>query len=257
MSGTSRGKHHTLVCFQPSSNGYGNGSPSARASAVGTSFQSKGTRSPQTPTQVSSNVSNNHKSSVLLATAVVLVQGEDGVCVPTRALLDSGSECNFMTEKLARQLNVQRHHVDVKVNGIGQANIQVKGRTTVTIKSRVTDFSRRMEFLLLPKVTANLPTTNVDTTGWELPDGVRLADPSFFTSQAIDLVLGIQHFFTFYKNGDEVLLGKGLPTLTESVFGWVVSGCVDRPCNNYRIVCNTAVDMKEKRSRLPMNCSTG
>ncbi|XP_062541423.1 uncharacterized protein LOC134209453 [Armigeres subalbatus] len=110
-------------------------------------------------------------------------------------------------------------------------------------------FSRKMEFLLLPKVTANLPIANVDMAGWEVPAGVELADPAFFTSKAVDLVLGIQHFFTFFNNGNEVSLGEGFPTLTESVFGWVVSGCVNGLHSNHRISCNMPVSLEELLTR--------
>ncbi|XP_062541586.1 uncharacterized protein LOC134209605 [Armigeres subalbatus] len=187
-----RGKYHTLVCSLTPSNGSRNGSPTLRAPAASRSTHSeRPTTQGGTPAQVSSNVTGTKVSSILLATAVILVEGNNGVRVPARALLDSGSECNFMTEKLAQQLKVQRQRAVVEVCGIGQANMKV----TSTIWSRVTGFSRRLEFLLLPKVTANLPTTNVDVTGWEFPEGLKLADPTFFRSEAIDLVLGINNFF--------------------------------------------------------------
>lgn len=104
-----------------------------------------------------------------------------------------------------------------------------------------------MDFLLLPNVTANLPMTNVDITGWQFPDHVQLADPAFFESKTVDLVLGIQHFFTFFNTGEEASLGDGLPTLTESVFGWVVSGCVEETHNSDNVTCNIAVGLKQYR----------
>ncbi|XP_062703992.1 uncharacterized protein LOC134286395 [Aedes albopictus] len=243
-----KGKHHTLVCFRPTSNEDRDESSVARTSAAGSSIQS-----PEEPQEssslVSSNVSGNRMSSVLLATAIVLVEDEDGNRVPARALLDSGSECNFMTENLSQQLKVQRQRSDISVFGIGQASMKVKQKVIVTITSRVSGFSRRMEFLLLPKVTANLPIVNVDMAGWEVPAGVELADPAFFTSKTIDLVLGIQHFFAFFNTGNQVLLGGGLPSLNESVFGWVVSGCIDKPNNNHHITCNMAIGLEELLTR--------
>lgn len=55
---------------------------------------------------------------MLLATAVVMIEGDNGVRVPARALLDSGSECNFMADRLAQQLKLQRHRSDVLVYGV-------------------------------------------------------------------------------------------------------------------------------------------
>nr|XP_029730508.1 uncharacterized protein LOC109401327 [Aedes albopictus] len=146
-----------------------------------------------------------------------------------------------MTENLCQQLNIQRRRSDISVLGIGQANTQVKHKVTARIKSRVSKFARDMEFLILPKVTADLPTTNIQTACWEIPKGVELADPAFFKSKAVDMVLGIQYFFAFFKTGNEIDLGNGLPMLTESVFGWVVSGLVNVERPNSTLSCNMAV----------------
>ncbi|XP_062557587.1 uncharacterized protein LOC134222460 [Armigeres subalbatus] len=81
-----------------------------------------------------------------------------------------------------------------------------------------------MEFLVLPKVTVDLPTTTISTEGWTLPDGIQLADPSFFQSKEVDIVLGIEAFFEFFETGRRISIGTELPSLTESVFGWVVCG---------------------------------
>ncbi|XP_055632402.1 uncharacterized protein LOC129772899 [Toxorhynchites rutilus septentrionalis] len=100
-----------------------------------------------------------------------------------------------------------------------------------------------MEFLLLPRVTGNLPSTDINTIKWKIPQGVNLADPAFDTSTSVDLILGIQHFFAFFIPGREVQLGEGLPKLSESVFGWVVTGTVvSAGVSSYR--CNVASTVK-------------
>ncbi|XP_038106691.1 uncharacterized protein LOC119766301 [Culex quinquefasciatus] len=240
-------KHHTLVCFKPKrsdrpksmSSGQDNNRGGNNGPNGGSSYQAAQS-STQTET-VTSNVAAHRTSTVLLATAVVLVEDDEGVKFPARALLDSGSECNFMTERLCQRLKVQRKRSNVAVYGIGQANTKVKHKIQATIKSRVTGFSRRMEFLLLPKVTANLPTSDVSVAGWEFPPDVELADPAFFNSKTVDIVLGIHHFFAFFNSGKELELGVGLPTLTETVFGWIVTGNVENQDSNSVTQCNVAV----------------
>ncbi|XP_055543240.1 uncharacterized protein LOC129728804 [Wyeomyia smithii] len=197
-------RHHTLVCFRAESNHAAKervGKDSGTTKDVFTQAASTSV------TQVSANVSGHRISSVLLATAVVLVEDDQGFRFPARALLVSGSECNFMTVGLAQKMKLKCRRSDVAVCGIGESTSRVKQTTNTTIKSRVSEFSRRTEFLLLPKVTANLPTTNVNLAGWKIPTGVELANPAFFVSKAVDLVLGIQHFFAFFNTGNEVRLG--------------------------------------------------
>ncbi|XP_062713603.1 uncharacterized protein LOC134290470 [Aedes albopictus] len=240
-----KAKHHTMVCFRSDKSDGAKGSSSHNSQAESINAATVDRRTNPTTSmateEVSSNTALQRSSSVLLATAIVLVQNDKGISFPARALLDSGSECNFMTESLCQRLNIQRRRSDVSVLGIGQTNTRVKHKVMTTIKSRVSEFSRDMEFLILPRVTADLPTTSIQRACWEIPEGLNLADPAFFNSKTVDIVLGIQYFFAFFKTGNEIDLGNGLPMLTESVFGWVVSGLVNTDRFNPKISCNMAV----------------
>ncbi|XP_055543376.1 uncharacterized protein LOC129728925 [Wyeomyia smithii] len=97
------------------------------------------------------------------------------------------------------------------------------------------------------KVTVNLPTSNINTERWEIPNGVQLADPTFFESKAVDLVLGIEAFFDFFETGRRISLGQHMPTLSESVFGWVACGGHTHQTQSLQIKCNlSAVDSLDK-----------
>ncbi|XP_055542811.1 uncharacterized protein LOC129728398 [Wyeomyia smithii] len=148
----------------------------------------------------------NYSSQVLLATAVIVIKDDSGSRIQARALLDSGSESNFISTRLSQRLQVVRDKVDISVSGIGQGSTKVKQQIWALIRSRVSDFSRLMSFLVLPKVTANLPTVTVDTIGWPIPQGFQLADPAFGVSKGIDIVLGIESFFEFLARAAKWLL---------------------------------------------------
>lgn len=240
-----KARHHTMVCFQPEGGGNARSNPTEMVPTTSNNNQRQSTPGETASTaageQVSSHVANRRTSKILLATAVVLIENEHGLRVPARALLDSGSECNFISEKLCQQLRIQREKVDVSITGIGNATTKAKHRVQATIKSRFSIFSRDLHFIVLPKVTVDLPMTQVDITEWEIPDGIDLADPSFFKPGSVDLVIGIQAFFSFFKTGKELSLGNGLPTLTESVFGWIISGEVVETSQPTTITCNMAL----------------
>ncbi|XP_062557632.1 uncharacterized protein LOC134222502 [Armigeres subalbatus] len=210
-----KGKHHTLVCFH-SENTSRRGASADRPSTSSAQFSSE-TNSNAVDTTVSSNMAINHSAPVLLATAIVLVEDDEGVAFPTRALLDSGSECNFMAERLCQKMKIKRKRSNIDVVGIGQSNMKVRHRVEAKIKSRISPFSQSMEFLILPTVTSNLPATT-----------------------AIDLVIGIQHFFDLIKSR-KISLGNGLPTLNDSVFGWIVSGMVNDAGAVVQKSCYTAM----------------
>ncbi|XP_039967850.1 uncharacterized protein LOC120779574 [Bactrocera tryoni] len=62
---------------------------------------------------------------VMLATAVIQVRTSYGEYLPARALLDSGSQVNFMTEDLAQKLRIRRQHKTLNIIGIGNSNTKV------------------------------------------------------------------------------------------------------------------------------------
>ncbi|XP_055633144.1 uncharacterized protein LOC129773556 [Toxorhynchites rutilus septentrionalis] len=238
-----KGKHHTLVCFREE-NSQGNNA------AEGSPVKSRESSRSSSPKEVSavlaastSNTASYCASSVLLATAIVLLEDDNGTVVPARALLDSGSECNFMTEGLNQRLKCKRRQADVAVSGIGQETTRVKHTVSATVRSRFGNYTCKMDFILLPRVTANLPTKNVVLMTWKIPKVLDLADPAFTESKSVDIILGIQHFFTFFKNGNEIHLGAELPSLTRSVFGWVVTETVGKQNASPRITCNSATSI--------------
>ncbi|XP_058816239.1 uncharacterized protein LOC131679517 [Topomyia yanbarensis] len=240
-----KGRHHTMVCFKREKEN------NAKEAKIANGENASTSKEPQTPeslqvanvaaTDVSaSNTVQQFSSQVLLATAVVVIEDDDGRHFPARALLDSGSESNFVTERLSQRLKVGRQKVKISVLGIGQTATKVKQRILTTIRSRVSDFSREMSFLVLPKVTVNLPTATINAAGWAIPNGVKLADPSFCVSKGVDMVLGIEAFFDFFVIGRKILLGEQMPALNESVFGWVVCGGLSNPTQSLKINCNVS-----------------
>ncbi|XP_055528072.1 uncharacterized protein LOC129720607 [Wyeomyia smithii] len=240
-----KGRHHTLVCFQKNGEGEKQRTTEepgpSRNNAVSLADTSTRTANTSVTEIISTNFSQKRSTNILLATAVVLVEDDEGLQYPARALLDSGSECNFISEQLRQMLKVSRERVDIAVLGVGQASTRVTQRIAATVHSRVSEFSRKMEFLVLPRVTVSLPITTVQISEWKFPEGIHLADPAFFQSKCVDLVLGIQAFFSFFRTGNEFTLGDGLPRLTESVFGWVVSGEIQSAKTSSCITCNLAV----------------
>ncbi|XP_055613269.1 uncharacterized protein LOC129759772 [Uranotaenia lowii] len=239
---TCKGRHHTLVCFKVKEDSQ----PAELRSSVPSTLSggaSKESSTFQTSHSSSACLTSSDqrrpRSQVLLATAVVFIEDEMGARIPARALLDSGSESNFISERLCQLMKISRKKVDISILGIGQVQTRVKHKIEAVVHSRVTKFSKEMNFLILPKVTVDLPTSSVDTDGWRIPDGIRLADPSFFVSTKVDLVLGIEFFFEFFQTGKNMCIGDNLPTLTDSVFGWVVSGGLSEHTVT-RVNCNTS-----------------
>ncbi|XP_055645178.1 uncharacterized protein LOC129781512 [Toxorhynchites rutilus septentrionalis] len=244
-------RHHTLVCFRTEEDTHSrfvtvsrspnrNQTKENQGPSCSASSQSSQVINLSAKKVIAGETISKHSTKVLLATAVVMVRDTNGNQYPARALLDSGSESNFMTERLSQKLRVTRERVNIPVLGIGEVASKVKQRIRATILSRVSGFSREMEFLILPKVTVNLPTTSINTRGWAIPEGIQLADPTFGVPTAVDMVLGIESFFDFFESGRKVGLGDNLPILKETVFGWVVCGGLADSTQVSRVNCNVS-----------------
>ncbi|XP_058448790.1 uncharacterized protein LOC131428764 [Malaya genurostris] len=240
-----KGRHHTLVCFKPERN------KNPKAAVVAEDNGAPAAESPlnPSPTQVANLAASDmlvtvaahqYATQVILATAVVLIEDNTGNRLPARALLDSGSESNFITERLAQRMQFSRDRVDISILGIGQTKTKVKHRIRAVIRSRTSAFSRELGFLVLPKVTVNLPSTTINTDRWSIPTGIQLADPAFFESQVVDLVLGIEPFFEIFETGRRISISEGLPTLNKSAFGWVICGGIANPSQSSHISCNVS-----------------
>lgn len=248
-------RHHTLICTSNTTHNErpaeGSRSRQSRDSAQPQPSASvpallnhlTTTNEPQAYSGVSScnTQCDSPGSKVVLATAVVVIVDDAGREHRARALLDSGSECCFASNKLINKMNVRPARVDVPITGVGKASTKVNLKFRATVKSRTSDFSTSLDFLILSEVTIDLPSINLDIQTWNIPGHLPLADPAFNESSPIDLVLGAELFFNLFPVVGHISLGDSLPTLTKSVFGWIASGkAICCPQNGPQYLCNVA-----------------
>ncbi|XP_049293464.1 uncharacterized protein LOC125769073 [Anopheles funestus] len=182
---------------------------------------------------------------VFLETAIVSIVDDYGKQHEARALLDSGSMANFVSEALDRKLLNTRTKVNVSVSGIGKAIQQVKGSITATVRSKIHHFDTQLEFLILDLPSADIPTTPIDVSSWEMRN-VTLADPTYHIPGKIDIVIGGDAFWELHT-GNKRSLGTGRPWLVETQFGWTVAGNSSQQTNTPRI-CHAAMNEKQLES---------
>ncbi|XP_065075025.1 uncharacterized protein LOC135698823 [Ochlerotatus camptorhynchus] len=237
------GRHHTLLCHE-SSSPLTSKSVSPQQSKLVEASQI--TDSPTTSASakiiesVSCSSAGHKQRTVLLATAVIILVDDNGVEHMGRALLDSGSECCFITERFSQRMKAQRRKIYLPISGIGQSSTQAKQKFTSIVRSRVGEYKTSVEFLVLASVTIDLPSTSVDTSTWDFPPGIQLADPSFDSTNPIDIIIGAEIFFELFRVPGRIPLGDHLPVLVNSVFGWVVSGKSTVSTSNPPVVANIA-----------------
>ncbi|XP_058977598.1 uncharacterized protein LOC131802148 [Musca domestica] len=162
-------------------------------------------------------------STVILATALVLVRDSEGKYQLGRALLDSCSQVNFISETLCKSLNLKKCTNSTDVSGVGSSKLRVTHKTQTTIRSRLNNFNMSLEFLVSRNITGYHPDENLSANNFNLPSNIELADPEFHRRRGIDILLGAESFFSLLSVG-QIKLGENLPTLQKTLLGWIVSG---------------------------------
>ncbi|XP_062535483.1 uncharacterized protein LOC134204724 [Armigeres subalbatus] len=176
------------------------------------------------PRVVASASAPQSREDVFLLTVLVKVVDAYGQDHIARVLLDSASQPNLITDRLARRLHLKRTSVNVTIQGAGNTSKKVKESIFARIKSRNDSFECGVDLLLMDTLTADLPAQDICIADWQIPQNLSLADPMFNKSQQIDMVLGAKHYHSFFPSTARLQLADNLPTLVDSVFGWVVTG---------------------------------
>ena len=188
------------------------------------------------------------KHKVLLATALVLIKDSSGISHPCRALVDSGSQDHFISEKLAERMKLKTHATSVPLHGINNTTSSANCFVTTEMSSMVENYKRSLDFLVVKKVAGNLPAFTIDTNQWRIPAGLQLADPHFHESSSVDLLIGAENFLEMLKHG-RATLAEDLPMLQNTRLGWIASG-------KFAIATEKATETstpKSKRTFWPLN----
>ena len=180
-------------------------------------------------------------SEVLLSTATVLIKNKYGEFIQARALLDSGSQSNFISQELSDQLSVNKFKINpIPVSGISQVETNVNYRTNCQIKSQFNGYQLNASFLVLDKITQKLPLSQICTSSLDIPNTIKLADKNFGTPIKIDLLIGTTIFWDLLCVG-QIKLGDGKLILQKTKLGWIIAGEVLGTVNqneNRGTVCN-------------------
>ncbi|XP_041447820.1 uncharacterized protein LOC121403866 [Drosophila obscura] len=205
--------HHTLLH---------RAAPSSSV-AASTSAQAPSSSEPQPNVQ---SYFTSSTSTVLLGTALINIC-HLGTNFRARALIDSGSEATFITERLFNIIKPPFEAIQAQVAGLNQtvaAKAQRRCHFMIGAASRPGLQIETMAYVL-PQLAGNLPSYPIPQHFLDKLPNLPLADPSFYRSSQIDVLLGADILPSILLSGFrsdicDSLLGQ------ETIFGWVLSGPV-------------------------------
>ncbi|CAG7722444.1 unnamed protein product, partial [Allacma fusca] len=168
------------------------------------------------------------RTHVLLPTAIVHLQDNQGNQKPVRALLDSGSDTSFVTEDCVKRLGLKSTPTSITVNGVAATNVGfAKKKVQLSISSRIYEFKASIEALILPKITGRLPSSPCNLSDLSYILGLKLADPYFLKPEKVELLIGADLFSSILRPTPVIRGPKGYPDAMDTQFGWVMSGVVN------------------------------
>ncbi|XP_045471824.1 uncharacterized protein LOC123678716 [Harmonia axyridis] len=162
-------------------------------------------------------------SQPLLSTAVIRVHGKNNRFLYARVLLDAGSQSHFMSEKLAKQLDLDKKPVNYSIVGVGESKVlAAQYKTDVRFSSRINDYTKNISCLIIPKIAQKLPNASFKVSPRSRINELTLADPNYNLPQDIDMLLGVSIFYDILIM--EQRKNNNMPILQNTQLGWVFGG---------------------------------
>ncbi|XP_071138800.1 uncharacterized protein [Mytilus edulis] len=144
-------------------------------------------------------------------------------------LLDEGAQNSFITEDLAKKLEIEStEKIALKISGFGGNEGQVRHLDKANIAIETVDNQRiEIEVIIVPKIAAPIQTkSQKEIKALPYLHGLRLAHPICAEDKFnISLLIGADYYWSIVE--DEIIRGNGPTAVTcKSKIGYLLSGPV-------------------------------
>ncbi|KAJ8980517.1 hypothetical protein NQ317_007937 [Molorchus minor] len=158
-------------------------------------------------------------TTVLLSTALIEILDGNGTFQKVRALIDSGSQTSFITQKCVNRLRLSRYPLTLSVQGLGQQETSTNsGGVTLELRPRAqVSPVLTVAMVVMPKICNELPTSYL-LGEWSHTKNLQLADPYFNKPGAIEVLLGADVFAQILLNG-RITGNADEPIALNTIFG--------------------------------------
>ncbi|GFW97603.1 uncharacterized protein TNCV_684731 [Trichonephila clavipes] len=200
--------------------------------------------SPSADTQTNSVVTVSNKCTqsaeghVLLSTALINVKSKHGEQITCCALIDNASQNSLISKQCADRLKLPLKHTNHKLVGVNETFAETSlYSTNFEFSSCVSSDKFQVKALLVSKVTSAMPNFPIKYHEWPHIKDLTLADPTFYTENEIDILLGADVFMTLIS-GTPIMGPKGTPSALPTKLGYLLSGTINTQYNqNSSLIC--------------------
>ncbi|XP_059225279.1 uncharacterized protein LOC131997762 [Stomoxys calcitrans] len=225
--------HHTLLHpeatnARPQSQGNRNANKNPSTFHLATQEEDEPCSSHQTMDEVHLNFSESGQGTIL-PTALIDLEYL-GNCFTIRAFLDQGSQETFIASRIITQLGIPTRKSFTKISGLGGALLETSSRVcNLKLKSRKTSFALQTTAIVISNLNHLMPSSTHQIDDWEGLDKLELADPLFYKTSRVDMLIGSDILPCILKNGVQRNISGNL-LAQDSEFGWYISGPQSSRC---------------------------
>ncbi|XP_075151078.1 uncharacterized protein LOC142225184 [Haematobia irritans] len=184
--------------------------------------------------------------TTLLFTAIVQIESK-GQRYDARAIIDPGSQSTFISERIKNRLQLPTVRNLVHVTGLSDTVAETSTKACVfNLCSRIDPtFELEVWAPVLKTLPSNLPTHTLDRTLFDEFRHLRLADPQFFDSRPVDMLIGLD-IGPFIYTHDVPMKSFGSILAQDTVFGWIVGGPIQQNIETTRKIALHSASSLEK-----------
>jgi len=110
--------------------------------------------------------------------------------MPCRAILGSASQLNFITSRLASQLNLNHRRSQASISGIGESSLISDKTVDILVQSRDASYRAAFTAVVTHSITDYQPHFNINATSWRIPQNSSHALPTLQKTQPGWIVSG-------------------------------------------------------------------
>ncbi|XP_058808422.1 uncharacterized protein LOC131674012 [Phymastichus coffea] len=169
-----------------------------------------------------------------MTTALVKLKDKRGNLVVARALLDSCSTVNLITETFANSLALPNSPCSVNIEAVDGLSTAVNKFIQTSVHSNYNNSNFPVRFLIVPRIADAVPNDTFPRKLFDIPKNLKLADPQFHLPKSIDILLSSSTTLSVLAVGQIKLRHKESEIILQKTsLGWVVAGGVrDQPSPN-------------------------
>lgn len=222
-------KHHPLLCFKRCDEMRNR---SALVAFVGRQFPQEPYELEPFEREAFENDEEIPDMEVVIATALINVRAADGTLFTARAMCDTGSQANLISEDFLRRLRLTRNTTITSVNPVGDLpGFRTRGSVHITIAPIGTQNAHQRLIIhayVLNRIATTLPSNQINIGEWPVEVTNNLADPTLREPGRIDILLGA-HVWSriamaaIVRNDTNGLMAQ------RSRFGWLIFGGLISP----------------------------